>query len=325
MEISKTTVGVLSAFCIAAGAGGAYLATRSIEPGPAATSAQARVVNLAPSASVPEESEPIPEESRVAEDTAQPVSRTPPSPPAERRHAPPRPTAPRQAQAASAPSESAPELDRLPLRAVSLEALSVAPPVLEPVRPPEPEPIRSVERPSPEFKGFVVSADSVVGLQMETSVTSERARVEDKVVARVTRDCVMDGRVVIPAGAEARGEVTLVERGGRLRDRARLGVRFTSIVLADGTRIPLETETIYREGDARGGESAARIGGGAFAGAILGGIFGGAKGAAIGGSAGAGAGTAAVLAGGRNPATLARGTPITVRITAPMTVMLEKE
>ncbi len=325
MEISKATVGVLAAFCVTAGAGGAYLAIRSNEPAPAATSAEAPAVNLAPSASVAEESEPIREESWVAEGAAQPVSRTPPSPPAERRPAPSRPAASREAQAASVPSDSAPEPDRLPLPAVSLEARSVVPPVVEPVRPPEPEPSRSVERPSPEFEEFVVSADSVVGLQMETSITSERARVEDEVVARVTRDCVVDGRVVIPAGAEARGEVTLVERGGRFRDRARLGVRFTSIVLADGTRIPLETETIYRGGDAPGGESAARIGGGAFGGAILGGIFGGTKGAAIGGSAGAGAGTAAALAGGRNPATLARGTPITIRITAPMTVILEKE
>ena len=84
-------------------------------------------------------------------------------------------------------------------------------------------------------------------------------------------------------GAKAHGEVTLVERGGRLRDRARLGVRFTSIVLADGTRVPLETDTIYREGDAPGGESAAKIGGGAIGGAIIGGILGGAKGAIIGG------------------------------------------
>ena len=100
--------------------------------------------------------------------------------------------------------------------------------------------------------------------------------------------------------------MTLVERGGRLRERARLGVRFTSIVLADGTRVPIETETIYREGDAPGGESAAKIGGGAIGGAIIGGILGGAKGAAIGGSVGAGAGTAAVLAGGRNAGHAAR-------------------
>jgi hypothetical protein len=64
----------------------------------------------------------------------------------------------------------------------------------------------------------------------------------------VTRDVRVGDRVAIPAGAQARGEVTMVERGGKLKDKARLGIRFTSVVLADGTRIPLETDTIYREG-----------------------------------------------------------------------------
>jgi len=186
------------------------------------------------------------------------------------------------------------------------------------------EPPRAVEPPAPEFVDLVVPADAVLGLQLETSLTSETARVEDEVAARVTRDVRVGDRVAIPAGARAHGEVTLVERGGRLKERARLGVRFTSVVLADGTRVPLETETIYREGDAPSGESAAKIGGGAIGGAIIGGILGGARGAAIGGSIGAGAGTAAVLAGGRNPATLPSGTPVTVRILSPTTVTVEK-
>jgi hypothetical protein len=169
-----------------------------------------------------------------------------------------------------------------------------------------------------------VAADSVVGLEIETALSSERARVEDQVVARVTRDVRVGDRVAIPAGAKAHGEVTVVERGGRLRDRAKLGVRFTSIVLADGTRLPIETETIYREGDAPTGESAAKIGGGAIGGAILGGILGGAKGAAIGGAVGAGGGTAAVLAGGRNAATLPAGSPVTVRVQEPVTVTVER-
>jgi hypothetical protein len=129
--------------------------------------------------------------------------------------------------------------------------------------------------------------------------------------------------VAIPAGSKAHGEVTLVERGGKVRDRARLGIRFTSVVLTDGARVPLDTETIYREGDGPARESAAKIGGGAIGGAILGGIFGGRKGAVLGGSAGAGAGTAAVLAGSRNPATLPTGTPVTVRLLSPAMVTVE--
>ena len=328
MEMSKATVGVLAGFCIAAGAGGAYFAVPSNEPAPSATGTEAPV-NPAPLAAIAHESETIPEESEVDGDTAQAISRPQPIPPipprAERRPPQPRPTTAHETQVASAPPPSAPELDVPPLPSVATEVQRVAAPAVEPVRPRAPEPPSTVEPPSPEFEELVLSADSVIGLQMETSIDSESARVEDPVVARVTRDCIVGDRVVIPAGVEARGEVTLVERGGRLRDRARLGVRFTLIVLPDGTRIPLETETIYREGDARGVESAAKIGGGALARAIIGGLFGGERGAAVGGSVGAGAGTAAVLTGGRDPATLPRGMPVTVRVTAPTIVILEKE
>ena len=115
-----------------------------------------------------------------------------------------------------------------------------------------------------------------------------------------------------------------VDRGGKFKERARLGIRFHTLVLADGTRLPISTETIYRDGEAPGNGSAAKVGGAAVGGAILGAILGGAKGAAIGGTAGAGAGTAAVMAGDRTAATLPAGTSMTVRILAPVTVTTEK-
>jgi hypothetical protein len=183
---------------------------------------------------------------------------------------------------------------------------------------------RSVDPPGPIYEDLVVAADSVIGLQLESAITSERAQVEDSVVARVTRDVRVSDRVVIPSGARALGEVTVVERGGKLRERARLGVRFTSIVLADGTRLPIQTETIFREGDAPGRESATKIGGGAIGGAILGGLLGGAKGAAIGSAIGGGAGTAAVMAGGRNHAVIPAGSPLTVRLEDPVVVTVER-
>jgi len=111
-----------------------------------------------------------------------------------------------------------------------------------------------------------------------------------------------------------------VERGGKFKERARLGVRFHTLVLADGARIPIATETIYREGEAPGNASSTKVGAAAVGGAILGAILGGSKGAAIGAAAGAGAGTAAVVAGDRNAATLAAGTAMTVRILQPITI-----
>ena len=346
MELSKATIGILATLCISAGAGAAYLATRSDPPVPASPSAEAaaetaaetataETATFAPSssASAVAEQAPAPEQISVTNDATRPMSRpalrsdasSPPEPPvAARRAVLPERWAEPVVEAALASPALTPELDALPTPAVLLGTQSLAPAVT-PVRPLAPEPVRAIEPPSPEFEKFVVSTDSVVGLQVETLTTSENAQVEDEVVAHVTRDVRVRDRVVIPAGSMARGEVVLVERGGRLRDRARLGVRFTLVVLTDGTRIPIDTDMIYREGDAPGVQSASRIGGGAIGGAIIGGIFGGKRGAALGGSVGAGAGTAAALAGSRDPAVLRRGAAVTVRITAPTTVILPRE
>src|SRR5581483_2616494 len=137
------------------------------------------------------------------------------------------------------------------------------------------EPARAPEPPAPTYEELIVSSGSVIGLQNETALSSEKARVEDKVEARVTRDVRVGGTVAIPAGSKALGTVVVVERGGKFKDRARLGIRFHTLALADGTRLPISTETIYREGDAPGNGSAAKVGGGAVAGAILGAIIGG--------------------------------------------------
>jgi hypothetical protein len=179
-----------------------------------------------------------------------------------------------------------------------------------------------IQDPQPAFEEFVVPADSVIGLQTDASISSERARVEDRVNGRVTRDVRVNNRVAIPAGTRAIGTVTLVERGGKFKERARLGIRFDTLVLADGTRLPISTETIYREGEAPA--SAPKVGAGAVGGAILGAILGGGKGAVIGGMAGAGAGSAAVMAGDRNAALLPAGATMTVRVLAPVAVTLDK-
>ena len=327
MEISKGAAGLAAAVCLVAGAGSAYLVTRPASNAslPVAA-AHEQSVSPDPAAPPVEQSEAIigdrPEDA-PATDKTEAVEK-------EKRETDARRTAPRPQAARAVASQRRERAQAALTRSAEVDDNYVAPQAPEPrvatpptVAPalPDPEPVAPL---APPFEELVVSADSVIGLEVESPVTSERARVEDEVTARVTRDVKVGDRVAIPAGAQAIGEVTLVERGGRMREKARLGVRFTSIVLADGTRIPVETDTIIREGSSPANESAAKIGGGAIGGAIIGGILGGAKGAIIGGSAGAGAGTAAVMAGGRNAATLTSGAPVTVRLLKPATVSVEK-
>lgn len=175
-----------------------------------------------------------------------------------------------------------------------------------------------------QLEELVVSADSVVGLVLESTISSESARVEDTVEARVGRDVRVGRRVAIPAGSQALGSVIAVDRGGKFKNRARLGVRFHTLLLSDGTRLPVTTETIYRYGDGPSDSSAKRIGGGAVAGAILGAILGGAKGAAVGATAGAGGGTAVVMAGERSAAVFVAGSEVTARILSPVSVAVDR-
>ena len=316
MEISKAAVGLVVATCVAVGAAGAYVATRE--------SARSAIVSQeTPDSTLPPTAGTTVEQSEAVVAEAPLPEAAPLLAPAPRVPAPQMRNAGRQARSTPAPvSRTTPAVPSSPAAPAVVE--HPAPVSLEPPRITDNQASRAVEPPGPLYDELVVAANSVVGLEIETAVTSERARVEDAVTARVTRDVKVGDRVAIPAGARALGEVTVVERGGRLKDRARLGVRFTSIVLADGTRLPVETDTIYREGDSPTNESAAKIGGGAIGGAIIGGILGGAKGAAIGGAIGAGGGSAAVVAGGRNPATLPSGTPVTVRVQDPVTVTVER-
>ena len=310
--MTRTAAVVLAIVCVTAGAGGTYLALRH-DPTPV-TAAESIAAN--PGAPPVAESEGV-------IDPAPLTPPTPPQPAAPRSRVvpPPAPRTPVRQVAAASRAPRAPE-PPLPAPVLTQGSRSAVPIASAPIS--DNQASRTVDPPGPIYDELVVAADSVIGLQLESPVTSEKAQVEDSVTARVTRDVKVGDRVAIPAGAKAFGEVTLVERGGKMRDRARLGVKFTSVVLADGTRLPLQTETIYREGDPPGRESAAKIGGGAIGGAIIGGILGGAKGAAIGGSIGAGAGTTAVMAGDRNHATLSAGTPLTVRLEDPVTVTVER-
>lgn len=338
MEFNKLVFAGLSVGCLAAAAGGSYLAVRQNQaavaaptfeaPAPGAPVAPAAVTEsegvITPEAPKPEAARPEPATPgapvrRAPVTTSAPTraaSRPAPAPTA-RDTAPVEQTAGRSSQERAAEPVSAPSSGTMwePRPAVQPSA----PEYREPEPPPPPPP------PAPEFVELTVPSDAVLGLQIERTVSSELARPEDKVDARVTRDVRVADRVAIPAGSTVRGSVTEVDRGGRMKGKARLAIRFHTIVLADGTQLALKTDPVVREGQSPGGESAAKVGGAAIGGAILGAILGGGKGAAIGGAVGAGAGTAAAMTNDRNPATLAAGTTVTVRMQAPVTVTVQKE
>jgi hypothetical protein len=341
MEINRAAFGALAVFGIVAAGGGAYLANRhndaAMQPAP---------LYPAPASSAVTETENSIATPAVAIQPA-PFVAEPPAPAPSRPANVVRPVSPKQAATAPAKADRAPASVRATppesqrARTNTGATASTSNPSYTPSAAPVDPPVSAaIENPSESttvergpvvqepqrrlYDELVIPADSVIGLQVENAVTTERAKVEDPVRARVTRDVRVRDQVAIPAGARAEGSVTLVDRGGKLKDQARLGIRFHTIVLADGTRLPINTETIYREGESPTRESAAKIGGGAVGGAVLGAILGGKKGAIIGSTVGAAGGGVAVATSEANAATLPQGSTVTVRMGSPATVTVER-
>jgi len=220
-----------------------------------------------------------------------------------------------------------PATETIATQAPQTATTAIDPPVTTPAATPPPviEATPVPEPAKPRFEELTLKEDSVIGIRLESALSSETAKIEDKVTARVSRDVTVNDRAAIPAGALLEGMVTTVERGGKFKKAARLGIRFTSLVLADNSRVAIQTETVMREGSSPGNEAASKVGASAVLGAVIGGLIGGKKGAAVGASAGAAGGGAAVAAGGRNDAAFPAGAALTVKLTAPVTLLIERD
>jgi hypothetical protein len=345
MNFKPVVLGLLAAACVTAAAGGAYLAVRQN-----AAAGRAAVAAPPPSTAGAPAPQPVTETEALVTPTAGPAKVGPAEAPDPKANSgrnakedparqAPAPGRTRPADKPVARQEPAPKPNGNPRGlepAASSPVASVQPgrdsssapsapvtelPPAEATRAPEVAPAP----PEPRFVEVVIPTSAVIGLQVDRSLSSETAHVEDRIEARVTRDVMAGGQRAIPAGSRMLGSVVLVERGGKIKEPARLGVRFHTLVLADGSEMPLRTEAIFRDGESPGNESSRKIGGAAVGGAILGAIIGGGKGAMIGGATGAAGGTAAVMAGSRNAATLPAGTIVTARVAGPVTIQVEKE
>lgn len=166
---------------------------------------------------------------------------------------------------------------------------------------------------------ITIPAGTRLRVRLNSTVSSRTSNVEDAVQATLRAPLVVNGVTVAPAGTAVSGYVSEARRSGRVKGRARVGVRFTAIRV-DDTRYGMRTSSFAREAPGTKKEDATKIGIGAGAGAIAGGIAGGGRGAAIGSAVGGGAGTGLVLATRGREVSIGPGTPVTVRLSQPLIV-----
>ncbi|MCC7184922.1 MAG: hypothetical protein IT185_01690 [Acidobacteria bacterium] len=304
---------------VATAAVGGYVALRQSAPKTVPTAAPVADA-AAPSPQVEQAPVQVAEPAPVV---ARPSAQSPQSaPPDVRRGVSPRPST---TPAVQVPVEAAPPPAAAP--PVSTPPPPVVPPVATEAQRyvPDPPPPTPIEAPlAPSFTELIVTKSSVIGITLDHAISTRTARVEDRVSARVSREVRVAGDIAIPEGARLEGTIVLVERGGKFREAPRLGIRFTTLVLPDNTRVTMGTDAIYREGTAPTADATAKVGTGAVIGAVLGAVLGGKKGALLGGTAGAAGGAAAVANGEEAEVALKAGTALTVKLTEDLPVLIRR-
>jgi hypothetical protein len=135
--------------------------------------------------------------------------------------------------------------------------------------------------------------------------------------ATVSQPVEVDGKVLIPSGAEASGTVAEAVPLGRFKGGARLRVSLDSVKVG-GNTYKVEAAAISEAAKGKGKRTAVAVGGGTGLGAIIGGLAGGGKGAAIGAIAGAGAGTAGAAFTGNKDIVLPAETALSFKLLKPL-------
>jgi len=174
----------------------------------------------------------------------------------------------------------------------------------------------------PEYREVTIPTGTTLRLELKSAVSSDASRVEDTVRASLRQAVAIDGKSVLPTGTELVGTVTDVARSGRVKGRARVAYRFSTLRY-DSERYDIATAQISHQARATKGKDATKIGVGAGVGAAVGAILGGGGGAAKGAAIGGGAGTGVVLATRGEEVRLGPGADVNTRLTAPLIVRVK--
>lgn len=184
----------------------------------------------------------------------------------------------------------------------------------------------------------IVPTETHIPVSLENAINSKTAYAGQSIYCRTIFPITVDNRIVIPVGSYVKGEITQVVKPGRIRGKARLGLRFDSLTLPNGVTEQLRAslssfgtsskEGFNRkegkiEGESTKGQDAGKVAQTTVTGAEVGsiaGISGGhaLRGLGIGSAAGAAAGAIWVLASRGRHIYLPPGTSLELQLGAPL-------
>jgi hypothetical protein len=142
--------------------------------------------------------------------------------------------------------------------------------------------------------GATIPVGTAITVRMVDAVNSETTRLGQTFMASLDEPIVVDGRTVLPRGADVMTKLVDDQKAGKLTGHAVQTLALVSIN-AGGRWVELSSADVRTESGSQTAKTAKVVGGTAAVGAIIGGIVGGGKGAAIGAGSGAAVGTGATV------------------------------
>jgi len=168
-------------------------------------------------------------------------------------------------------------------------------------------------------KEVTIPAATQLDVMLSAEVSTDSAKVEDKVVATVINPVMAEGAVAIPKDSIVSGLVLLVKKAGAVKGPPRLEWQFESVT-AYGQKYGIVAPRLAYEGESPTGEAAKKVGTGAAGGALLGILLGGTKGAISGAAAGAAGGVTTQMTSERKKVVLPAGGTFAFKLGAPLKV-----
>jgi len=192
------------------------------------------------------------------------------------------------------------------------------------------EPSATADSASPATKAtepareITIPAGTQLTVTLDTPVGSDTSHVEEAVTAHLARPIRIQGETVLAEGSRLNGVVTDATRSAKVKGRAHVALQFNAVTPHGvDQRYTIRTASIGRTAEATKKKDALEIGAPAAGGALIGALVGGKKGALVGTAVGGGVGTAVVLSTSGKEIHIAKGTSLTVRLTAPVTVLVK--
>lgn len=178
--------------------------------------------------------------------------------------------------------------------------------------------------PKPAPRTVTLEAGTPIHVVTINSLSTKTNQVNDEFEASLDKAIIEGKWTIAKRGAVVKGIISESDSGGRVKGVASMSLRLTSLTLADGREVSINTSTYAIEAKSSKKKDATKIGIGAGIGAAIGAIAGGGKGAAIGAGVGGAAGTGTVLATRGDAAVISSETPITFELTSPLKVTEKK-